>query len=813
MKNINYYARFLPLVVGVLLFIVVGTQVASLQVSEASTLSMLDNPQIQTSECRPGDGWMWTYGSMRPEIANQAQQTLDSIGIDANITARDFGETDSCGNLRLYAVDFSITLPDPQIVTMAEQQEIVEQIQPILTEYGKPNLGNVQITFLPSKEVFTIRPDAVTFGNSRSGEIKNQSSAFTATIGWRQIVTQDAPAGRYTHGLAYDAQRNVTVLFGGDSPSSSSRANDTWEFNGTNWTEITPVQSPPGRANIDQALVYDSARTKVVLFGGLGASGYLSDTWEYNGTMWTQITGQSPQSRDSHAMVFDSQRGLTVLFGGYSSGSRLNDTWEYTGTWHQVSPSQSPAGRYHHTMAYDANRNRTILFGGLDSSNVVLSDTWEYDGMTWHNITPTLSPPARHNHSMTYDSNRGVTVLFGGEDASGLLTDTWEYNGTTWQLVTVTQAPSPRKEMPLVYDQQRDSILFFGGGYWNGSLVTFNETWEYVNTSSGQIFLPLVMRTYTPSETITRKVYVIAYNPILSNTQSLSDYLNWNEHTDLTQGTVDFFRQVTDNSLNYEIVYTTIVTDGWPEKMDGFRYTEAEYLAAIRGEAPFHTPDAVDYNKIVNSAVFDICGRANRGEIDEVWIYNGPGFGFYESTLVGPNAYWYNSPPVPGPHTCNRLIPIMGPSPERGLNCAVENFGHRTESTMVQVYGSWQQNRTAHNWERFALVKALSPDYSYSGCGNVHYAPNDVINNDYGNPATVLSNCDDFANYPNLGNPLDTAVPVTCSRWNCDYLDYFGFWFGHLPSNSGCGADSVANNWWKYFSTPALALDPSAPCQ
>ena len=626
-------------------------------------------------------------------------------------------------------------------------------------------------------------------------------------------MTPNSPAGRYTHGLAYDTQRHLTVLFGGDS-TGSSRLNDTWEFNGTTWTQVIPAQSPPGRVNIDQALVYDTVRTRTILFGGLGVSGYLSDTWEYDGTTWVQVIGQSPQKRDSHAMVFDNQRGVTVLFGGYSSsGSRLNDTWEYNGTWHQVSTPQSPPGRYHHAMAYDAGRNRVVLFGGLSSSNAILGDTWEYDGTTWHAVTPTQSPPARHNHSMAYDSRRGVVVLFGGENNSGLLTDTWEYNGVTWQQISVTQSPSQRKEMPLIYDQQRDSILFFGGGYWNGSLVTFDETWEYTVTLSGRVFLPLVMRSYAPGEVLTRKVYVIVYDPLLSNGQYLSDYLHCNEHADLTQGTVGFFRQVTNGALNYEIVHTTIVTDGWPQKIDGFRYTEAEYLAAIRGEIPFHSPDNVDYNLIVNSPALDICGRANRGEIDEVWIYNGPGFGFYESTLVGPNAYWYNSPPVPGPHTCNRLIPIMGPSPERGLDSAIHNFGHRTESTMTQVYGSWQQNRTAHNWERFALVKALSPAYFYSGCGNVHYPPNGVTDYDYGNTATVLSNCDDFANYPNLGDPLNTAIPVTCSRWNCDHLDYLGFWFGHLPSRPGCGADGVANNWWKYFSTPALALDPSSPCR
>ncbi len=320
------------------------------------------------------------------------------------------------------------------------------------------------------------------------------------------------------------------------------------------------------------------------------------------------------------------------------------------------------------------------------------------------------------------------------------------------------------------------------------------------------------MNLQSPAEVITRKVYVIVYDPLLSDGQHLSEYLGWNRHTDLTQETVEFFRRITGGMLNYEIVYTTVVTDGWPRKIDGFRYSEAEYLGVIRGTVPPHTPDNVDYNAIVNSPVFDICGRANRREIDEVWIYNGPWFGFYESTLVGPNAYFYNSPPVSGPHMCNRLIPIMGPSPERGLDSAIHNFGHRVESTMTKVYGSWEQNRTAHNWERFALVRALSPNYSYSGCGNIHYPPNGSRDYDYANTATVLSNCDDFAQYPNLSNPLDVVTPITCSHWNCDHLGFLEFWFRHIPAKQGCGSDTVANNWWKYMSIPELALNPSSAC-
>lgn len=668
---------------------------------------------------------------------------------------------------------------------------LADRIYPTLVQFGKPDLGNVKITFPQGNTI-----------NLNDKVLAGQLTALNLSTGWQQVTTTVSPPGRYIYGLAYDTQRHVAVLFGGDN-TGSARLNDTWEYDGATWQQVNPSQSPPGRVNIDQTLVYDSHRQKVVLFGGLGSSDYLSDTWEYNSITWSPVsTDVSPQKRDAHAMAFDNDRNVTVMFGGYaSSGALLNDTWEYNGTWQSVSTTQTPPARFHHSMAYDAQRHVMVLFGGTDSTGAKLSDTWEYDGTAWRQITPSQSPPARDNHSLAYDSARDLVVLFGGAGNSGLLNDTWEYDGTTWRQVSTAQSPSARTEMSLVYDSQRSKAVFFGGGYWSGGTLTvFNDTWEYPAT------LP------TPPGLLNRKVYVIVYDPVLSNGQKLSNYLYWNDHAALTQGTIDFFRQASGNKMNYTIVDTTVITDGWPELMDGFRYTETEYLAVYNHQHQPHE-SGVNYNTIVTSPQFDICGKANRGEIDEVWIYNGPYFGFYESALVGPDAYWYNSPPVPGPHNCNRLIPIMGPSPERGLDCAIENFGHRTESTMVQVYGSWQQNRTAHSWEKFALVKALSPSYSYSGCGNIHYPPNGTSDYDYGNPATVMSNCDDFVNYPNLSDPVTVLQPVTCSIWNCSHLEYFGYWFGHFPANAGCGPDQVANNWWRYFAQPALALDPPSACQ
>jgi hypothetical protein len=125
-------------------------------------------------------------------------------------------------------------------------------------------------------------------------------------------------------------------------------------------------------------MAFDSARSKIVLFGGYDGSGNVSDTWEWNGTIWTQLSpATNPPGRSGHAMAYDTARGVTVLFGG-DHGGEFDDTWEWNGTnWTQRSPATSPTARVGHAIAYDSARGVTVLFGGIAGSTY-FSDTWEY---------------------------------------------------------------------------------------------------------------------------------------------------------------------------------------------------------------------------------------------------------------------------------------------------------------------------------------------------------------------------------------------------------------------------------------------------
>jgi hypothetical protein len=66
---------------------------------------------------------------------------------------------------------------------------------------------------------------------------------------------------------------------------------DTWAGNGKAWTALNPPTAPSAR--FAAAIAYDPVRAQVVLFGG-STSGPnwspLSDTWVWDGKVWTQAT-------------------------------------------------------------------------------------------------------------------------------------------------------------------------------------------------------------------------------------------------------------------------------------------------------------------------------------------------------------------------------------------------------------------------------------------------------------------------------------------------------------------------------------------
>ncbi len=107
-------------------------------------------------------------------------------------------------------------------------------------------------------------------------------------------VSREFPPPRYMFGMAYDNVRKSVVIFGGFTLPAFGALNDMWEWTGTNWNQITPAVLPSARPGLGMAS--DTARNRIVLFGGLNFSGpgYLNDTWEWDGSAWSNVTPSNP---------------------------------------------------------------------------------------------------------------------------------------------------------------------------------------------------------------------------------------------------------------------------------------------------------------------------------------------------------------------------------------------------------------------------------------------------------------------------------------------------------------------------------------
>lgn len=155
---------------------------------------------------------------------------------------------------------------------------------------------------------------------------------------WTQASPATRPLDRAAAALAFDQDRGNTVLFGGyqhGSPAPGPILSDTWTWDGITWTQRSTSTPPPARRALGMAS--DPFRSQLVLFGGVAGDGTpaFDDTWAWNGTDWSQLSpGTHPSARAGHSMAYDSAHGQIVLFGGSTNSvPELDDTWVWGTTY------------------------------------------------------------------------------------------------------------------------------------------------------------------------------------------------------------------------------------------------------------------------------------------------------------------------------------------------------------------------------------------------------------------------------------------------------------------------------------------------
>ncbi len=347
---------------------------------------------------------------------------------------------------------------------------------------------------------------------------------------WTQVAST-GPSYRVGPSMAYDSRRGVTVMFGGQYPDLSAVTRETWEWNGNTWA-LRATTGPPALSGAGMA--FDEDRGKCVLFGGwAGGSGsdpsrYRSETWEWDGTSWTQIITSGPTERSSPGFVYDTVAKKIVLHGGTGVPpggglEALHDTWEYdgiAGTWTQISSGLPalPPGNYADvgTMAYDKARNKRFVFNAYivagDFTNWGLH-TFEWDGAQWVRIFPGNDPV--YNNPGMYTGGAGIAYHEGRQkiiwnNGAYRFTDpvqvTWSFDGTAWKLLSLSDGPPRSAGGSIVYDRARNAIVQFGGiGPFGFSPP---NTWELVDADRVEIVRQPAQRTVVNGQPVQFAVIV-----------------------------------------------------------------------------------------------------------------------------------------------------------------------------------------------------------------------------------------------------------------------------------------------------------------
>lgn len=293
---------------------------------------------------------------------------------------------------------------------------------------------------------------------------------------------------------------------------------------------------------------------------------------------------------------------------------------------------------------------------------------------------------------------------------------------------------------------------------------------------------------------IARRVLSIIHNPQipLAGGRKLNAALGWNDPDALAERYAEDVRECSHGLADFRVV-ERIEVDAFPAKADGFAYTPDSYWRNWQRRGGWHAPDGVDYLRLV--ADFDLIARIDGGAIDEVWLFGGPYFGYYESIMGGPGAIPCNAPVLRGTEHARRRFIIMGFNYERGVGEMLEDLGHRAEFILGHAYRNTRDG--ANLWERFTRHDRSHP--GRAECGNVHFAPNSTRDYDWGNPQPVVSRSRAWLKFPDLDA---TARREACAEWgNGDIRLHHLWWFRHFPHVDG-ESDGVTWNWWDPIVDP-----------
>jgi hypothetical protein len=257
--------------------------------------------------------------------------------------------------------------------------------------------------------------------------------------------------------------------------ASGAVSTSVWTYNPEQHGFTTPIASvaasPPAR--LGAGMVWDDATKQLLMYGGLGQHGELSDMWSWDGAQWHQISSGGPDLHAPPLVVYDEATSQLLLIGPLSTGSNATlGTWVWSGQgWSQLQASGGPPA-LQDAVAYDVSSGQVVLLveaapnGSVGSS----TQTWLWDGHGWSKAHPPHAPPRTLGEPLAYDGAGRQLLLQGGggfapDGGFGTLTtDTWAWNGSDWTKLAPAHHPPVSPEAAMAYDANRNQVWLVDSG-------------------------------------------------------------------------------------------------------------------------------------------------------------------------------------------------------------------------------------------------------------------------------------------------------------------------------------------------------------
>ena len=180
-----------------------------------------------------------------------------------------------------------------------------------------------------------VRDRMVVFGGADySYPFRNDVWALSlaGTPAWTALTPTGTPPGaRAWHSAIYDPVHDRMVVFGGTDELSPF--NDVWALSlagAPAWSALTPAGTQPSPRYLHSA-IYDPVNERMVVFGGLGGILYndIRGLSLGGALAWADLTptGSVPSPREEHSASYDLAGHRLVVFAGVGGSGYLNDVW------------------------------------------------------------------------------------------------------------------------------------------------------------------------------------------------------------------------------------------------------------------------------------------------------------------------------------------------------------------------------------------------------------------------------------------------------------------------------------------------------